>query len=218
MFARVGRALLIVLLLFHGCTVVGLSIPAPSGGNVKRNYERPLVKAELERLSSSLRQFGYEGSPKELGESLFRLSTVWLSTRKKVLSPFVPYAKFAGTRQGWIMFGVANRTPERLHVEIGTEAGWRTLFLGDEREGWRGGLLRHELSRSMLFRYAAPKAYDKSFESFARWVAGKVGEDFPDVRRVRVRLETIRSPSPAERRSGVEYAAAALKTVIVEVP
>jgi len=100
------------------------------------------------------------------------------------------------------MFVAPHRHPTRIWLEVRDEGGnWRTVYLrGQAGHRWRSRQLDHIRFRSALFSYFWSK-HPRAFEQLLRWLADRAAEDFPDAVEFRVRLETFRSPSPAEVRN-----------------
>jgi hypothetical protein len=193
-WVRHGRAAFVVLHL----VAVGLAaIPAPVGGMNRGAWKTPTVRTEIDAWADRL---GVEREAFE--QDLWDLAVGVMAVRKVALAPFQPYYHRLGAQQSWRMFVAPHTHPSRLHIDIEEGGEWYNIYeqttagehyLEDELEGDR--------FRSALFRYAWP-AFKGPYQHLARWVAGRVAEDFPDATRVRLRWHQRATPSPEDMRAG----------------
>ncbi len=191
-----------VLVLLHIFAVVAVAVPAPHGGRDRRAWRDPTVQAEFAAWGARLRAWGVPWTDARLEDHLWTFATHYMRARQLVLAPIRPYNRYLGTGQSWRMFVAPHRQPSRLEVALQDGDAWQVVYLqtrsGDD---WLEGLLEHDRTRSVLFRYAWP-AYRGRYKRLSSWLAHRALEDFPDASAVRVRWLRQRSPSPAELRSG----------------
>jgi len=212
------RYALAAFLAFHVAAVVVPSLPAPVFGDDRRGYESKEGQRELTRWRLALGRVGVTVTNDELAEHTLRVSRAWLAARRNCLRPFKPYKEYAGVRQSWRMFSGVNEEPDRLSVEVKVDGEWTLIFRAGEDESWNRSLLRHEFGRSMLSRYGEERRYGSRFKQFAKFLAVRAADDFPDAERLRVTIDRVENPSPAERRAGAVATFRRAKRKSVAIP
>lgn len=203
--ARIRRVLVGAFVLFHMGSVLIAALPAPVGGDDRRNYEYPFIRGEMERWSEILTSVGWELSPDDVTDLAYGISKFWLDKRRAVLKPLKPYQDVTGTKQVWRMFAGANQWPAVLRIEVNQGAGMRTVFETNGPQEFEGWMLEHELIRSMQSRYTSSRKYSTAWKRFARTIADRAVLAYPDATAVRVRILTRKSPTPSEARKGIEH-------------
>lgn len=112
------RRILTTWILFHMAAIVLTGVPAPKPLS-KNLLERPVIRQELDRWHSRLRDLGYRSSRAAFQRAIVRASKVWWQTRREVLSPLRAYLGLLRLRQGWYMFTAPDVVPARYRVDAG---------------------------------------------------------------------------------------------------
>lgn len=200
--SRLWPHLRAALIALHLLAITLLALPAPGGGMSKAAWSDPTVQAEIRAWSQRLSALGYETTPKALESRLWDLATAYMAARTKVLAPFGPYYRYAGTSQPWRMFVAPHRWPERMHVDVYEGGAWRPVYVERSSEAtWLRPTLDHDRFRSAIFRFAWPQNR-KTYRHFGEWLAARAAVDFPTATKLRTRFFKQRSPSAAEVRAG----------------
>jgi len=186
-----------VLITAHLVAVTLMAIPAPEGALDRAAWKDPTVQNEFATWANNL-----DTTPEELEERLWNLTRSYMDRRGEVLAPFGRYYHYCGTTQGWRMFIAPHRHPTALHLDIRERGNWRPVYIErDSQHRWLGHVLDSYRFRSVIFRFGWP-GYEGEFEEFARWIASRAKNDFPEADAVRVRLFKAPSLSPEEVRAG----------------
>lgn len=195
-----------VLILLHIIAVILMALPAPQGAMRKNSWKEPTVQGEIQAWSERLNRMGYQNTPEELETRLWEVATDFTETRKKVLAPIQPYAKYLGTQQSWRMFVAPHRYPTRLHIEI-KESGedWQTISIyQDPDHDWKADLFEHDRFRSALFRYGW-KSYGGARQLFNEWLAREAAAEFPEATHLRTRWYKNKTPTPEMVKADEEF-------------
>ena len=189
------------LLLFHVTAVVLAAIPAPEGGMQRSAWKDPTVQGEFDEWYTRVRQLGYRGDRARFEEGLWSFAVAYSKVRGKVLAPFRPYYRYAGTGQGWRMFVAPHRFPARLSIDLHRNGTWENVYVERSTTAtWLANVLDHDRMRSATFRYSWPQ-YGKTYSQFCAWIQTRARVDFPDADRLRVRYFKYRTRSPEEVRA-----------------
>ena len=60
---------------------------------------------------------------------IFHSSKVYRTIHEWATFPFQPYYDYCGTYQSWYMFGSAQRSPTRLHIDVEEDGVWRPVYV-----------------------------------------------------------------------------------------
>jgi hypothetical protein len=189
------RALLILL---HVTAVTLAAVPAPEGGMSRTAWKDPTVQGEFDAWFNRVKSLGYAGDRRRFEETVWSFAVAYARTRGKVLTPFEPYYRYAGTTQPWRMFVAPHRFPGRLSIDIETNGAWETVYTERSPTAtWLAPILDQDRLRSATFRYSWPQ-YSKPYGEFCDWIRGRAETDFPNAQRIRVRYFKYRTRSPEE--------------------
>lgn len=193
-----------VLIALHVVAITLQALPSPGGAMKRSSWREPTVQGELAAWTDRLNALGWKGDQQHLEQDLWDFASEFVKVRRRVLAPFAPYYRYAGTFQSWRMFVAPHRHPARLHIEVHRRGAWEPVYVArDAQHDWLAPKLDHDRLRAQVFRLSWP-AYKTTYSRFVDWVARQAASDFPDATRVRVRFWRYRTPSPAEVRSGAE--------------
>lgn len=194
--------LIAALAALHLLAVVLMAMPAPGGGMNRSTWKDPTVQGEFAAWSERLRALGLDLGQQELEDQAWRFAQAWMGARARVLAPFKPYYRYAGTVQSWRMFVAPHRFPTRLEIAVQEGGAWRVVYRErDPDAAWRGRWLDHDRFRSVIFRFGW-KPYRTIYRQFGAWIAGHAARDFPEADRARVYLVRYRTLSPEQVRAG----------------
>tara|TARA_R110002096_G_scaffold436061_1_gene666624 strand:+ start:8424 stop:9071 length:648 start_codon:yes stop_codon:yes gene_type:complete len=185
------------VVLTHLAAVVLMSLPSNYRLGSRSHWETPEVQADLVRWSNTL---GVDGE--EFEEVLWDWTQRYIRIRKKVTHPFLKYADYTGTRQGWTMFSGPRRRTGRYTVEVEVGGEFRTLFrTQDSSATWNRWQFEHNRVRKLMAKLTThPK--DRAYAELTRWIAKRVAEDFPQATRCKISLETWKTLAPEQHRAG----------------
>lgn len=196
------RALFVV---FHVAAVFLLSLPSP-GRLSKKHLKVPGIVETLDGVTVVLRVVVGPTSREELSEQILLTARSLQSTRRKLLSPFQRYRRFAGVGQGWTMFGVANRHPGRMEVYIRNRDApeWLPIYVSrDPLLDWRSRQLDEERIRTLINNFSWGRGR-RDWSLWVDWLAASAAQDFPEAISIKAQMVSMRLPSPAElRETGV---------------
>ncbi len=188
-----------LLILVHLVSVILLSLPSSNRLSDKAYWDAPKQQRELAAWSDRL------GMGKEDFESfLWRNTQRYVRARKWVTRPFLTYADYSGTRQGWTMFASPRLTTGRFEVEVEIAGEWQLVFR--PRDGvadWNRWQFDHNRVRKLLGRLAN-KPHQRAYNELAKWIAHKLAEDFPNASRAKITLLTWQTLPPEKVRAGEE--------------
>jgi hypothetical protein len=126
--------------------------------------------------------------PPRFTRDVFELASAYTGTRNVIATPFVPYATFSGSRQGWNMFASPMRHPGEVHVDVEEKGVYRPIFRPHSPDArWRVEQFEEHRFRKFMGRFARgfrPAAFDQ----LARFLAKQAFADYPAATRVRVAL------------------------------
>lgn len=197
--AAYARAAFVALHLF---AVTALALPSVGSGLDRRAWSTPTVQGEFAAWTERLNGWGLGWTQAELEDVLWDVAVGYERAREKVLWPFEPYYRYAGTWQSWRMFVAPHRYPGRLEIDVDRGSGWEPAYVGRSREhDWLAGYLDHDRFRAAVFRYSW-QHYRGPRDDFADWVARQASAEWPDARAVRVSFLRYRTLGPEEARAG----------------
>jgi len=178
-----------VLILAH-IVVIGLqAFPAPVGGASKGTRETPSVRGMIADASA------ITGLPEAQVDALvFGGVETWIAARKKVLKPFSPYYKWAGTKQSWRMMAIINRRSARLRVEIDGALAYRTA---DSEARWRAEIIESARMRGAVIKYAW-KLNRGDYKRLSAWIIDEAVADYGEDVDVRICVERAAIPGPED--------------------
>jgi hypothetical protein len=203
MWSRAWPHVRAALVLLHALAITLLALPAPEGAMDRAAWQQPTVQQELKNWADGLNSVGFNVSPQELEDRLWKLADGYMSLRDTATSPFDRYYEYCGTYQGWRMFSGPQMYPARLHIDIEERGQWRPVFVErDPQHRWLASELDSYRFRAFRFRLANMSGFESEYQLFARWVAVRASRDFPDADRVRVSLFRYTLRTPAEVRAG----------------
>jgi hypothetical protein len=186
-----------LFVLFHLLAITLLALPAPVGGMNRHTFASEGLQANLAGWRAVLGGLGWEVSAAEIEDRAWRAGKAILAARRVVLAPFRPYAELTGASQGWRMFAYNNRSPAWMRVEVEEAGSWTILWEArSERATWRRRQFDEGHFRGVMNDWSWLRDR-KSYERFARWLAGEVRQERPAATRLRVRMVQRRTPRPA---------------------
>lgn len=101
------------------------------------------------------------------------------------------------------MFGSVPTRSGRVEILVDREQGWEPLYVArSDRYDWMRSRFEHERFRTYLNDFAWRRRRP-SWDRFADWIVLRVGEEFPDVRRVRLQVVEVTLPPPADLHDGL---------------
>lgn len=190
--------------VFHVAVVTILSLPAPTGARKESVWTDPHVRRELAGWAGMLRGLGIDVEADEMVSTARAAALGVLDVRDLVVAPLQPYARLTGAQQGWQMFATLNEEPARLCVRIQYRPGgaWEPLYVAREPEhAWRIAQLDQERARAFMNDWSWGR--DRAdYRAFARWLADRAAEDFPDAHALQVSMLRARLPTPEQIRAG----------------
>jgi hypothetical protein len=194
-----ARAALIAL---HLVAITLVALPAPVGATNRATWKEPTVQAELAVWRGRFAALGLDLEPAAFEDALHAWAVDLLEVRTAVLTPFLPYYRYAGTSQSWRMFVAPHTHPARLEVAVERGGAWTTVFRErDPAAAWERRVFSQDRVRSLIFRLSWAN-YRTEYVAFADWVGRRAAQDFPDATKVRVRFMKRATPSAADVRAG----------------
>lgn len=189
---HVRGALIAVVLVANGIYALPLP-PALSAKEIEEHAE------DLDTWVGILGAVGVEISRDELGQHV-RAATAQIAKGHKLLkTPFKPLFDLVGANQAWALFSSASTRPDRLEVQVKREGSeeWQTLLRRlDPCCTWHEGQLEYRRIRGVWDGQG-----DKmrpGYKGLSKWIAGRVFDELPDARSVRVRMLRGRATYPWE--------------------
>ncbi|MDG1483197.1 MAG: hypothetical protein P8R54_26645 [Myxococcota bacterium] len=191
------------LISLHIVAVVLVALPNPSGFMKRSMWSLPMVQDELEAWAERATSLGISHTAATLEDATWRRFQQVVSIRKTVLRPLRPYYKHCGTNQSWALFGIPQRYPSWLHIDLKHPSeGWVPIYISrDATRDWRRDMLDTERYRSFLV-YAARESHHRRFVRLGTWLAGMAAADFPEAESVRLQWRDQRTLTPAEIQRG----------------
>jgi hypothetical protein len=199
------------LILAHVLAVVLSSLPSPSGGLNRKNWQDPTVQAELRAWAD---RFGME--PAAFEDRIYEVGVRWQGALDAVQAPVSVYEDWTKQGQSWKMFVAPHRFPARMQLQVMETGEWRTVFQERSTEfTWKAGIFGLERMRASIFRWSWP-AYQRYWKKACESLAPRLLADFPEATAVRCRFVKARSPSPEEARSGAPAEETAVYPYVVK--
>lgn len=189
-------ALLTVVVFVH----LVLAAPVPHVVTVN-DLRKEASKRELRAWSERLGAVGIALGPEELGVEVRRW-TGWIGgTHRALKAPYSRVRRWTGTSQGWALFAVPAAHPPRFEIRIrrkGSRDG-ETVFLhlDPEHDWWRERLVYRRL-RGLWNEAGHGRRPSGVYRRFARWIADRAFEEFPDATFVTVRQLVTHTPLPGD--------------------
>ncbi|MDG1484544.1 MAG: hypothetical protein P8R54_33465 [Myxococcota bacterium] len=190
------RAIFVVL---HLIAITAVAFPAPVGMR-RADLDNPDVQAAIEAWRGVAGAAGLAVDAEAFREQLWVAGSQMLAARRSALAPLQPYYRYAGTSQGWAMFGYLNHTPARLEIHIDNGTGWEPLFIArTTAHTWRAHQFDQERVRGLVNAFSW-RSSRRRMRALADWVAVQAAADFPAARRIRLQMHTRPLPDPQELR------------------
>lgn len=159
-------------------------------------WQAPHTQRDLAAWAARANAVGIDLTQPEFERALWDLAGTYLELRAAVVTPFELYARYSGALQGWSMFASPQTEPVWLTLEVGDEAGYRTVYRERSADrAWMRRQLDHNRVRKLEGRLGRG-AYDDQYHGLVRWLAVRAARDFPEAARLRARVERRRTPSP----------------------
>lgn len=188
----------------HLLAITLMALPAPSGGMSRSAWKDPTVQAEFRAWTERVNALGIEMTQDELQSLAWDFSLGFLKARTRVLGPFGPYYRYAGTAQSWRMFVAPHRFPARLEFRILEDGRWRTIYQARSPEHrWMAQELDHDRFRSAVFRYGWSH-HRVHYRQFAQAYGRRALAEFPEAEAFEARFYKYRTLSPEEARAGLD--------------
>ena len=188
-----------LLILVHLVSVVVLSLPSSRRLGDKSHWDAPRQQTELHAWADRL------GVDKVNFESfLWNTTQKYLAARRWISRPFLRYADYTGTRQGWTMFATPRLVTGRFEIEVEVDGKWELVFRPRSSEAdWNRWQFDHNRIRKLMGRLAS-KPHQAAYNEFTSWVAKELAADFPRATRAKVTLLTWKTLGPEAIRDGKE--------------
>lgn len=172
------------------------ALPSTGGASPDR-FERPIMRAELERWSRFLRALGLDVDSARLGRSYLRFASAVEELRSTALSPIAWWFELTRTSQAWRLFGLPRERPAALSIAATNESSMQLLYSSrDERHRWRASLLEYRRVRAAYTPVSGrPPA---TYEGFAARIADEVFRERPRVERVNITLLESHTTLPGD--------------------
>jgi hypothetical protein len=133
---------------------------------------------------------------------LWRNTQRYVKARQWVARPFLRYADYTGTRQGWTMFATPRLVTGRFEVEVEIDGQWQLVFRPlDSDADWNQWQFEHNRIRKLLGRLAT-KPHQVAYNELTNWIAGKLADDFPTATKAKITLMTWKTLAPEQVRAG----------------
>lgn len=194
---RVWPHLRAIVLLVHVSGMVLMALPSSHLLGDRAHWETPAQQREIGNWADIF------GVDKERFQSfLWRVSQHYLAIRKDLVKPFYVYADYTGARQAWTMFATPRSVSARLEISLEIDGEWRLVYEphhGDH--DWNQWQFEHNRIRKMSGRIASSPR-DGVYKEFTNWLARRLAEDFPQVRRAKISLIRWPLQPPQDVRAG----------------
>ncbi len=188
-----------VVVVFHLIAITAVAFPAPVGMR-RAVLDNPDVQAAIEAWRGVAGAAGVAVDAEAFREQLWVAGSKMLAVRSSALTPLQPYYRYAGTSQGWAMFGYLNHTPARLEIHVDSGIGWEPLFIArTTAHTWRARQLDQERVRGLVNAFSW-RSSRQQMRALADWIAVQAVADFPAAKRIRVQMRTRPLPAPHELR------------------
>jgi hypothetical protein len=187
-----------LLILAHLISVILLSLPSSRRLHDRSYWDLPKQQRELEAWADRL-----DVGKEEFESFLWRNTQRYVKARRWFSRPFLKYADYSGTRQGWTMFASPRLTTARFEVEVEIAGQWQLVFRPhDDEADWNRWQFDHNRVRKLLGRLAV-RPHQSAYKEFTKWVARSLARDFPSATRAKVTLITWQTLPPEQVRDGV---------------
>lgn len=190
---RQFRALAISLTLLATFTLL-----LPGGARLasRKVWKTELNQSQFADWARALTSMGYQLTPRELEDALWSGVQRYLGVRDPIVSLLTPVLVRTGWSQSWRMFSNPQTHPARLQIELDTGHGFRPVYVSRSSEfTWKRREFDHNRTRK-LFGRLIRKGRHSTYLRFGRWVTQQMVDEYPDTRRVRLRLYRWRTPPP----------------------
>jgi hypothetical protein len=187
------RAAIISYFLFFS---VLAAVPATGGSSAER-FERPVVRAELERWARLFESVGFDVDPARLQAGYLRFAGAVEHLREFALWPIAWWFELTQTGQGWRLFGTPQERPNALVVSVHSGGVERVLYQsGDPERRWHEDLFGYRRVRAAYNpqRGSAPPTY----EGFVARVGELAFRELSDAERVSVSLIESHTTLPGQ--------------------
>lgn len=190
-----------ILVLLHVLAITLLSFPAPVGGMTKKAFADPAAQASFAAYATVLQGLGLDVEPAELEAWLWDRGNRLIELRRILVEPTLPYQKWTGAEQGWRMFGMVNRRPAWLVIELQEGEAWRTIYRCRSQEhAWRQEQLDQERMRAVVNAWSW-RTRKPGYDQFGVWIAQQASVDFPGASHLRIHMQQVALPPPEVLRS-----------------
>jgi hypothetical protein len=181
----------------HLISVVVLALPASARLGDKSHWDAPRQQTELTSWANRL------GVDKEDFEAfLWRNTQRYVKTRAWIARPFLRYADYSGSRQGWTMFANPRLVTGRFEVAVEMEGEWQLVWRAQDPDAdWNQWQFEHNRVRKLMGRLAT-KPHQVAYNEFTNWIVREVAQDFPGATRAKITLMTWKSLEPDKVRAG----------------
>ena len=179
-----------IFILLHLFAINIVAFPTPRGNLGAKHVQKPDVQESIKLWHKLLLYETFTGRDKdEFSKDIVAVGHWLVDGQKALTEPFLPYYKYAGTRQSWQMFGYVQHSSGHLHIEIQENDQWRPLYVDlDSDHQWQGALINQERSRAMRSLFAQ-KQYFERYKRFSEWLSIKAFEAYPQAQAVKVFYE-----------------------------
>lgn len=191
------RHLRAILILLHLFAINIVAFPTPRGSLGEKHVQKPDVQESIALWHQLLFYEALTGRKKdEFADDLVSVGRWLVKTQKSIIKPFLPYYKYAGTRQSWQMFGYVQHSSGHLIIELKENDQWRPLYVDLNPEyQWHSSLLNQERTRAMRSLFAQKRFFSR-YKRFAEWLSRDAFNDFPDAQAFRVYYQQQMVPKP----------------------
>lgn len=187
------------LIALHMGALLVMCLPVP-GRMGKPQQNDPGFQSQLRQWRSVGRAVGIQLSQEEALALVIDVTDVMRVVRHKAVNVVKPYIRRVGAGQAWQMFGVVQKTPARLRVEVREGGEWRDLYVhADATADWNARFMRSERMRALLNQYSW-RARPSSYERLGSWMACQAKAELPDATELRTTMEVLALPGPARLR------------------
>ena len=165
-------------------------IALPSGERLRDRalWEHPSTQQQFRAWATLLQSFGLEIEAEPLQERAWGLTQNYLELRRKWVWPVQELALQLGVDQSFRMFSNPQTTPSLLVVELDRGAGFDPIYVARaSQHRWNARQLEHHRIRKLIGRVARG-SYEAQWRGLTRWLARRASCDFPEGKRLRVRL------------------------------
>lgn len=168
-----------------------------TGGTSPDRFERPVLRAELERWTQFVRSLGFDIDSTRLARAYLRFAEVVEEVRGFALRPIAWWFELTQTAQSWRLFGTPRERPSALTITATDGSSDQLLYRSrDERHRWRAEILEYRRIRAAYTPVAGrPPA---PYEGFVARIASEVFDERQDARKVTVSLVESHTTLPGQ--------------------